>query len=58
MCNNMRGHVAIFTETESTYIMIESTLRFYDIEEIYHASPGGSKVTYVAKRTERETALE
>jgi len=30
----MRGHVAVITETESTYIMIESTLRFDDVEVI------------------------
>ena len=30
----MRGHVAIITETESTYVMIESTLRFDDVEVI------------------------
>ena len=29
-----RGHVAIITETESTYIMIESTLQFDDLEVI------------------------
>ena len=28
----MRGHVAIITETESTYVMIESTLQFDDVE--------------------------
>ena len=33
-CNNVCGHVAIITETESTYVMIESTCRFYDIEVI------------------------
>jgi len=33
-CNNVRGHVAILTETESTYVMIESTLRFDDVEDI------------------------
>ena len=32
-CNNVRGHVAIITETESTYIMVESTLRFDDVED-------------------------
>ena len=30
----MRWHVAIITETESTYVMIESTLRFDDVEDI------------------------
>ena len=30
----MRGHVAIITETKSTYVMIESTLRFDDVEDI------------------------
>jgi len=30
----MRGHVAIITKTESTYIMIESTLPFDDVEDI------------------------
>jgi len=30
----MCGHVAIITETESTYVMIESTLRFDDVEDI------------------------
>jgi len=34
MCNNVRGHVAIITETESTYVMIESTLRFDDVEDV------------------------
>jgi len=41
--------------------MIESTLRFDDVEDVpglLPASPGGSKVTYVVKRTERETAWE
>ena len=30
----MRGHIAIITETESTYVMIESTLRFDDVEDV------------------------
>jgi len=30
----VRGHVAIITETESTYVMIESTLQFDDVEDI------------------------
>jgi len=34
MCNNVCGHVAIITETESTYVMIESTLQFDDVEDI------------------------
>ena len=36
MCNNVRGHVAIIiiTETESTYVMIKSTLWFDDVEDI------------------------
>ena len=29
-----RGHVAIIAETESTYVMIESTLRFNDVQDI------------------------
>ena len=33
-CNNVCGHIAIITETRSTYVMIESTLRFDDIEDI------------------------
>jgi len=33
-CSNVSGHVAIITETESTYVMIESTLRFDDVEDI------------------------
>ena len=34
----MRGHVAIIAETESTYVMIESTLWFDDVQyKIYHA---------------------
>jgi len=33
-CNNVRGHVAIITETESTYVMMESTLWFDDVEVI------------------------
>jgi len=28
------GHVAIITETDSTYVMIESTLRFDGVEDI------------------------
>jgi len=55
------GYVAIITETESTHVMIESTLRFDDVEDITMpslASAGGSKVTYAVKRTEREKALE
>jgi len=34
MCSNVRGHVAIITEIESTYVMIKSTLRFDDVEDI------------------------
>jgi len=34
MCNNVRENVAIITETESTYVMIKSTLWFDDIEVI------------------------
>ena len=49
-----RGHVVIITKTESTYVMIESTLRFDDVK-IYQAFSGGSKVAYAVKRTERET---
>jgi len=30
----MRGHVVIITETESTYVMIDSTLRYDDVEDI------------------------
>ena len=30
----MRGHVVIITETESTYVMIKSTLRFDDVEDV------------------------
>ena len=29
-----RGHIAIITKTESTYVMIESTLWFDDVEVI------------------------
>ena len=29
----MRGHVAIITETKSTYVMIESTLWFDDVRD-------------------------
>jgi len=36
----------LVTETESTYVMIEST------------APSGSKVMYAVKRTERETTWE
>jgi len=36
----------LVTETESTYVMIESTV------------PSSSKVTYAVKRMERETAWE
>jgi len=56
-----RGHVAIITKTESTYVIIESTLQFDDIKVIpglSPTSPGGSKVTYAVKRTEQETAWE
>ena len=35
----MRGHVAIITETESTYVMIESTLRFDDVEDVPGLQP-------------------
>jgi len=41
--------------------MIESTLQFDDVEDVpglLPASPAGSMVTYVVKRTERETAWE
>jgi len=50
----MRGHVAIITETESTYVMIESTLRFDDVDDVpgLLLLLGSSKVTYVVKRTE------
>jgi len=34
MCNNARGHIAIITETESTYVMIKSTLRFDDVDDM------------------------
>jgi len=61
MCNNMRGHVAIITETESTYFMIESTLWFDNIEVI----PGLLSLLRVVQRSrmwsreqERETAWE
>jgi len=30
----MLGHIAIITETESTYVMIESILQFDDVEDI------------------------
>ena len=30
----MHGHVAIITETKSTYVMIKSTLWFEDVEVI------------------------
>jgi len=33
-CNNVRGHIAIITETKSTYVMIESTLWFNDVEVV------------------------
>ena len=33
-CSNVGGHVAIITETESTYVMIESTLWFDDVADI------------------------
>ena len=55
--SNVRGHVAIITETKSTYVMIEFTLQFDDVEDIPGlTSPGSSKVTYVVKRMVRETA--
>ena len=34
MAVQVRGHVAVITETESTYITIESTMRFDDVEVI------------------------
>jgi len=34
MCNNVRGHVAIITKTKSTYVMIEFSLWFDDVEVI------------------------
>ena len=34
MAVQVRGHVAVITETESTYVMIKSTLRFDDMEDI------------------------
>ena len=33
-CNYVRGHITIITENKSTYVMIESTLRFDDVEDI------------------------
>jgi len=38
----VRGHVAIITETESTYVMVESTLRFDDVK-MYQAFSGRFK---------------
>ena len=60
---NVCGHVAIITKTESTYVMIKSTLWFDDVEDIpglapSPASPGGSKVTHAVKKMEWETAWE
>jgi len=54
------GHIAIITETESTYVMIRSTLLFDNVEDILGllASPGSSDVTYAIKRTEQEMAWE
>ena len=46
----MRGHVAIITETESTYVMIESTLRLDDVEE--------PRVLVGSKMGTSETGLE
>jgi len=34
MCNSVCGHIAIITETKSTYVIIESTLRFDDVEVV------------------------
>ena len=42
-----RGHVAIITETESTYVMIESTLWFDDVEVI----PGLLPLLQVVQRS-------
>ena len=61
-CNNVRGHVAMITKTESTYVLIESTLQFDDVKDI----PGlllllrqfKSHVCGQFKKTERETAQE
>ena len=46
-CNNVCGHVAIITETKFTYVMIESTFRFDDIEDI----PGLLPLLQVVQRS-------
>ena len=50
-CSNVRGHVAIITETKSTYVMIESTLRFDDIEVI----PGLLPLLWVVQRSRMQS---
>ena len=47
----VRGHVAIITETKSTYVMIESTLRFDDIEVI----PGLLPLLWVVQRSRMQS---
>ena len=46
-----RGHVAIITETESTYVMIESTLRFDDVEGV----PGLLPLLRVVQRSRMQS---
>jgi len=46
-CSNVRGHVAIITETESTYVMIKSTLRFDDVEDV----PGLLSLLWAVQRS-------
>ena len=46
----MRGHVAAITETESTYVMIESTSRFDGVVLVPSFTSLGSKVKYATKK--------
>ena len=49
----MCEHIAIITETKSTYIMIKSTLQLDDrsCTRPFLISPGTSKDMYVVKKT-------
>jgi len=54
----MHRYVAIITETESTYVTIESTLRFDDVEDVPGLLLLLRGVMYAVKRIERETAWQ
>ena len=55
---NMREHIAIITETKSTYIMIKSTLQLDDrnCTRPFLVSPGTSKVIMWSRKLEWEEA--